>query len=75
MCFCVHVCGDCLRLLVCVCFCVGYVCVCVSLCYSPTIGRDKEPANYFGVPNADCGDLPDGEDFQDQNCLNAPPCV
>ncbi|XP_040047304.1 properdin [Gasterosteus aculeatus] len=43
--------------------------------YRPTIGLKKEPANFSGRPNEDCGPLPDGEKrTQFQNCVGAPAC-
>ncbi|XP_035990446.1 properdin [Fundulus heteroclitus] len=43
--------------------------------YSPTIGRQREPANYYGRPLADCGAAPEGGKRQVQDCLNVPPCT
>ncbi|XP_041848471.1 properdin-like isoform X3 [Melanotaenia boesemani] len=43
--------------------------------YSPTIGRLKEKATFFGTPKPDCDPLPDGEKKHEiQYCVNAPPC-
>ncbi|XP_068605494.1 properdin-like [Brachionichthys hirsutus] len=43
--------------------------------YRPTIGRQGERAVFFGSPQADCGAPPEGgEKFEEQPCLNAPPC-
>ncbi|KAM4557372.1 properdin-like isoform 2-T2 [Fundulus diaphanus] len=43
--------------------------------YSPTIGRQREPANFYGRPTADCGPAPEGGKRQVQDCLNVPPCT
>ncbi|XP_031162820.1 properdin [Sander lucioperca] len=44
--------------------------------YSPTIGRLKEPATFFGDPKADCGTPPNGEPkIETQNCVNVPACT
>ncbi|XP_026179920.1 properdin-like isoform X2 [Mastacembelus armatus] len=42
--------------------------------YSPTIGRQKEKATFFGKPTADCGPLPTEQKVESQPCLNIPPC-
>ncbi|KAM6913524.1 properdin-like isoform 3-T3 [Lycodopsis pacificus] len=43
--------------------------------YSPTIGRQRDPATFFGNPRADCGSTPDGgPKYQTQPCVNVPPC-
>ncbi|XP_070704685.1 properdin-like [Pempheris klunzingeri] len=43
--------------------------------YRPTIGRLKEPATFFGTPQADCGPTPDGrEAYQIEPCVNVPAC-
>ncbi|XP_074513273.1 properdin-like [Sebastes fasciatus] len=44
--------------------------------YNPTIGRMKEPAMFFGNPNADCGAAPDGgQKIEIQPCVNVPACT
>ncbi|KAK5856858.1 hypothetical protein PBY51_008424 [Eleginops maclovinus] len=44
--------------------------------YSPTIGRQREEATFFGKPLGDCGPTPDGgSKFEVQPCLNVPPCT
>nr|XP_020496660.1 properdin [Labrus bergylta] len=40
--------------------------------YRPTIGRQGEPATFFGTP--DCGVVPDGKKVEIQPCINAPAC-
>ncbi|XP_041813710.1 properdin-like [Chelmon rostratus] len=43
--------------------------------YSPTIGRQREPATFFGTPRADCGLPPDGgQKLEIEQCLNVPAC-
>lgn len=43
--------------------------------FSPTIGRMKEPATFYGTPTADCGAVPEGgAKFEIQPCHNIPPC-
>ncbi|XP_029014444.1 properdin-like [Betta splendens] len=42
--------------------------------YRPTIGINKEPANFFGTPLADCGDLPPDQKFEKEDCLQVPAC-
>ncbi|XP_008432966.1 properdin [Poecilia reticulata] len=44
--------------------------------YSPTIGRQREPAHFHGKPKADCGAVPDGgKKYELEDCLNVPPCT
>ncbi|XP_061587039.1 properdin-like [Cololabis saira] len=44
--------------------------------YRPTIGRQQEPATFFGTPRARCQGLPEGgERSQTQPCVNVPPCT
>ncbi|XP_062264857.1 properdin-like [Platichthys flesus] len=43
--------------------------------YSPTIGRQREQATFFGTPRADCAWVPeDGPKSEIQPCVNVPPC-
>lgn len=50
-------------------------CLSGSVC-SPTIGRLKEIATFFGTPQADCGAAPEGgQKFEVQPCLNVPACT
>lgn len=42
--------------------------------YSPTIGRMKVKATFYGTPSADCGAPPGGEKLQIQPCINVPSC-